>query len=88
VYIEQDPIEAIKRIKQSKQPTILLLDIDDATTTVEEDDDDDEKTLLEFSCSYSSSCSSITTTTRHITLLISKLTRDLNSLPNHVPLVG
>lgn len=89
MYIEQDPIKAIERTKQLQdKPTIFLLDLDAIYNIKDEEDDD--KTLLE--CSYSTCCSTATEikmdNTKRTIHLISKLTRDLNTLSNHVPLIG
>lgn len=80
MFIQHDKNEAIEKVKQSsiQQPTILLLDLD----AIQYTEETHEK--LEYSCT----CCSTIDATRHITRLISKITRDLNSLPNYVPLVG
>lgn len=85
--MEQNPIQAINRVKKQQNPTIFLLDID----AIHNNDVDynDDSTLEEFSCSYLS-CSTVNSTAMMMDnntepKLISKLIRDL---PNNVPLVG
>ncbi|KAI9270020.1 hypothetical protein EDC94DRAFT_597850 [Helicostylum pulchrum] len=79
VYIQQDRVEAIEKVKESssQEPTLLLLDLDAIQYT------QDNTESLNYSCS---TCPTIDNT-RHVSGLISKITRDLNTLPNYVPLV-
>lgn len=63
----------------SREPTLLLLDLDAIQYT-----QDNNTESLNYSCS---TCPTIDNT-RHVSGLISKITRDLNTLPNYVPLVG
>lgn len=85
MIVQHDKREAIEKVKQNsrQQPTLFLVDLDAM------DNNEDTACLqTETEKNPSTCCSNSLDHTRHLVRFISKITRDLNTLPNYVPLVG